>query len=77
MFLTEDRLVKNVKKRVLINQKKILLIGKGVGVLGSLDDGPSRHQLYEASSCEEHEALGTYIHFSQLFPVLKSFPPLV
>ena len=54
MFLTEDRLVKNVKKRVLINQKKILLIGKGVGVLGSLDDGPSRHQLYEASSREEH-----------------------
>ena len=55
VFLTEDRLVKNVKKRVLINQKKILLIGKGVGVLGSLDDGPSRHQLYEASSCEEHD----------------------
>ena len=55
MFLTEDRLVKNVKKRVLINQKKILLIGKGVCVLGALDDGPGGHQLYEASSCEEHD----------------------
>ena len=55
MFLTEDRLVKNVKKRVLINQKKILLIGKGVGVLGSLDDGSGGHQLHEASSREEHD----------------------
>ena len=32
----------------------MLLIGKGVCVLGALDDGPGGHQLYEASSREEH-----------------------
>ena len=49
------QVVKKYKKESFDKSKEILLIGKGVCVLGSLDDGPSRHQLYEASSCEEHD----------------------
>ena len=60
VFLTEDRLVKNVKKKVL--KKKILFIVKGVCILGALDNGPGGHQLYEASSCEEHNMEVTRAH---------------